>query len=125
MVSIMSGFGNTDAVGERLYRIPVDFYNRLQLIFGAQGAQGFLNLLSQHIVLMMETTNAMYNGDNDALNSNTQLLYQNADELAYYLVTLNPYWTKAQWSTLLDQYINMTLQEMVALASGDFEESVK
>lgn len=82
MVSIMSGFGNANAVGERLYRIPIDFYGRLQMIFGSQRVQGFVNLLSQHIVLMMNATAAMKNRDSDALNRNTQLLYQNSNELA-------------------------------------------
>ncbi len=124
MVSIISGYGNANAVGERLYRIPTDFYSRLQMIFGAQRAQGFMNLLSQHIALIMETTSAMKNRDNDALNKNTQSLYQDSMDLANYLVGLNPYWTTIQWSTLLEQYINMTLQEMVALASGDFEKDI-
>lgn len=124
MVSIMSGYGNANAVGERLYRIPIDFYNRLQMVFGSQRAQGLVNLLSQHIVLMMNTASAMKNRDNDSLNKNTQLLYQNSNDLANYLVGLNPYWTTIQWNTLLEQYINMTLQEMVALASGDFERDI-
>lgn len=124
MVSIISGFGNANSVGERLYRIPIDFYGRLQMIFGSQRAQGFVNLLSQHIVLMMNTVGSMKNRDNDALNQNTQLLYQNSKDIAGYLVGLNPYWTTTQWNTLLEQYINMTLQEMVALASGDFERDI-
>jgi len=124
MVSIISGFGNASAVGERLYGIPIDFYSRLQMVFGSQRAQGFVNLLSQHIAVMMYTAGAMKDGDQDALNRNTQLLYQNANDLANYLVGLNPYWSTIQWNTLLEQYINMTLQEMVALASGDFERDI-
>ena len=124
MVSILSDYGNADAVGARLYRIPIDFYNRLQVIFGAQRTQGLVTLLSQHVALMMEATLNMKTRDNDALNKNTQLLYQNANDLANYLVGLNPYWTVIQWNTLLDQFINMTLQELVALASRDFVRDI-
>lgn len=124
MVSNFSGYGNANAVGERLYRIPIDFYNRLQLIFGAQRVQRFVNLLSQHIALMMEISIAMKNRDNDTLNKATVSLYQNSKDLTNSLVELNPYWTNILWNTLLDQYVNMTLQEMVALASGDFERDI-
>lgn len=124
MVSNISGYGNVDMVGNRLYRIPTDFYARLQLIFGPQNSQELVSLLSQHIILMMETSNAIKNGNNDAASANTAQLYQNSSDIANYFAELNPYWTAVQWKTLLDQYISMTLQEMVALSSGDFERDI-
>jgi hypothetical protein len=123
-VSVMSGFGNTEMVGNRLYQIPIDFNNRLQLIFGAQSTQQLVNLLSQHIILMMTTATALKDGDQETVDKNVKLLYQNSSDLAVYFEQINPYWSDIQWGNLLDQYVSMTLQEMFALASGNFEKDI-
>ena len=121
---VMSGWGGVGEVGERLYEIPVDFYNRLQLIFGEQQSQGFLDLLSQHIILMMTIADSLKKNDTQGVNTGVSQLYQNAIQIASFLERLNPFWNGIQWKSLFDNYINMTLEEMVALASNNFARDI-
>ncbi len=123
-VSIISGFGNSNMVGERLYRIPVDFHERLQLVFGREVSEKFITLLSNHIILMMNLAISIKSGDNQQASALTSQLYQNINEFAAYFNTINPFWSDIQWKNLLDQYTRLTIEELVALASGNFEKDI-
>ena len=125
VTSIMADYGDATATGERLYSVPLEFGNRIRMIFGDQAADTIINLLSQHIILMMTMATAIKNGDQETVSSNTAQLYANADELAAYLDQINAFWDDRQWRYLLYNYIRLNLNRMVALAEGDFEESVK
>ncbi|MDF2999897.1 MAG: hypothetical protein K0Q48_16 [Bacillota bacterium] len=125
LLSISSELPNTEAVSKRLYEIPFQLGNILQLIFGQQAAEQFISLLSTHIIQMEAAINAQKNRDSQALDESVRLLYQNADELADFLSQINPFWFKGQWQTLLYTYISMTLEESTALLSGDYTRDIQ
>jgi hypothetical protein len=124
LLSLASGLPNTKAVSERLYEIPNQFGRILQLIFGQQSAERFINLLSTHIIQMEAAITAQKNGDSQALNDSAKLLYQNADEISNFLEEINPFWFKVQWRNLFYTYISMTLAESTALLSGDYSKAI-
>ena len=97
----------------------------LQLIFGQQSAETFVNLLSTHIVQMEATMMGQKNGNNQAVNDSVKLLYQNADEIATFLSQINPFWFQTQWQNLLYTYISMTFEQTTALLSGDYVRDIQ
>lgn len=124
IAAVAAGYANIDALSNRLYRIPVDFHDRLRLVFGRQPAEAFLNLISMHIILTETIINALRRGDEQAVNTNTVALYKNADEIASLLRQINPFWSEVQWRNLLYTFISMNLQEAIALMSGDYERDI-
>jgi len=125
LLSIASGLPNTNAVHDRLYQVPIQLGSLLQLIFGQQSAERFINLLSTHIVQMESAIMAQKNGDNQALSNSVNLLYQNADEISDFLSQINPFWFQAQWQNLLYTYISMTFDESTAMFSGDYGKDIQ
>ena len=125
LLSIATGLPNTKAVSDRLYEVPVQLGSLLQLIFGQQSAETFVNLLSTHIVQMETTMMAQKNGNNQAVSDSVKLLYQNADELATFLSQINPFWFQTQWQNLLYTYISMTFEQTTALLSGDYVKDIQ
>lgn len=119
-----SGFGNAEAVARKLYSLPGRFQEKAELIFGAPLSEEFLNLLSLHVNYIQGLANAMATGNLDAANYYTQLLYQNADGIASHYSKMNPFWDEMQWKTLLYNYINLIIQDAVALGSGDFDKEL-
>jgi DNA uptake protein ComE-like DNA-binding protein len=97
----------------------------LQLVFGQEPSAGFTNLLSRHIVTMEQVILAQKKGDAQAVNENTQLLYQINQEIANYLEKVNPFWVPPQWRNLLDYYVNLTLNESTAMLSGNYASDVQ
>lgn len=124
ITAVANGDPSVDDIADRLYIIPVDFHDRLTLIFGRQPAEEFLKLLSMNIILTETIINAMKNGDQQAVNTNTLALYRNADALAGLLRGINPFWSDMQWRNLLYNFINMTLQQTTAFMSNKFKESI-
>lgn len=122
--SVMSGYGNAMLIGQKLYTIPLDFYNRLVLVFGEQKSEGFVNLLSKHTMLMMTIITAFKNRDNQTINKNVVELYKNLSEIADYLQKMNPLWDSAQWNNLLNLYVRFTLAEITAFVSQQFDQDI-
>jgi len=52
-------------------------------------------------------------------------LYQSADSLARFFAQINIYWDEGQWKNLLYQYVRMKIEEIVAIASNDFQKEVE
>jgi len=122
--AVAAGYPNVYATQARLYRIPINFQDRLKMIFGAQSAEIFQNLLSMHIILTERIIEAIKGGDAETINTNTIALYKNADEMAAYLRQINPFWNETQWRNLLYSFIAMNLQEAVAFMSGDYVRDI-
>jgi hypothetical protein len=125
LLSIASGLPNTQVVSDRMYQIPVQLGSILQLVFGQQTAERFINLLSTHIIQMQAAISAQKNNDVQGLASSVDQLYQNAGEIALFLSQINPFWAAAQWENLLFTYINMTFQQSTAMLSGDYARDVQ
>lgn len=122
--AVFSGFGDAEAIANKLYSLPRRFQEKAELIFGAPLSEEFLNLLSLHAVYVQALTNAFATGDQEAVNNYAQLLYQNADSIAAHYATMNPFWDEMQWQTLLYNYINLLVQDAAALHAGEFEKEL-
>lgn len=123
-VAVLSGVGDPDAVAGRLYAIPGRFQDKAQLIFGAPLSEEFLNLLSMHAAYVQALADALKTGNQEAADSSTQLLYKNAGDIAAAYAKANPFWDETQWKTLLYNYVNLLIQDAVALASHDYDKEL-
>lgn len=119
-----SGFGDAEAIAKKMYSLPTRFQEKAELIFGAPLSEEFLNLLSLHVTYIQGLATALATGNQEAANHFTQLLYQNADAIAAQYTKMNPFWDEMQWKTLLYNYINLFIQDAVALGSHDFEKEL-
>jgi hypothetical protein len=114
----------TAALSNKLYSLPIDFYNIFKLVFGENKSQNIINLLSIHIITLESVINAQKNGDIQAINDNTKKLYDNANDISQYLAQLNPFWKYNQWVNYWYNYIQLTLQESTTLFAGDYDTNI-
>lgn len=122
--SVFSGYGDAQAVANKLYSLPKRFQEKAELIFGTPLSEEFLNLLFLHVFYVISFVNALAGGNQDTANYYTRLLYRNADAIASHYSKMNPFWDEMQWKTLLYHYINLLVQDAVALASGQFDKEL-
>jgi len=122
--AIAAGYPNVYATQDRLYRIPINFQDRLKMIFGPQSAEMFQTLLSMHIILTERIIEAIKSGDTAMVDTATVSLYKNADEISAFLRQINPFWNETQWRNLLYTLIAMNLQEAVSFMSGDYVRDI-
>lgn len=124
IVSVASGFGDAQAVADRLYSLPLKFKAKAELIFGVPLGEELVTLLSNHIINLQILVNALKNGDQATVDASAQRLYSNADLLAAYFSRINPSWNESQWRNLFYTYDRTVIEEAVAVMTGDFVKSL-
>jgi hypothetical protein len=117
MISVITGYGDPDAIFTRLYQIPRDFNTKLAVFFGPQTANEIYNLLAARMVVIRNLAYAFKANDSAAINESVSQLYQNADNISELLAKVNPYWTVNQWKNLFYDYQGLMITWMVNTAS--------
>lgn len=114
------------AVGNYLFiRLPAEISNEFRKYYSEAESQQFLSIFSRMIGANWQLTTAYKNRDKTAIDLNTALLYQTADELAAFLAEINQYLSEAQLKTKLYDYAGLRIKDVVALLNGNYESEIK
>jgi hypothetical protein len=124
LVSYASNFGDVEMVGNKLYQMPTDIGDVLEVFFGDTIARKIEGMLREQIVIGAEILRSEKTGDTKAINESTARLYQNADQMAAYFAQINPNWDETVWKNLLYDYYKTTILEMVTILAGKYAESI-
>ena len=109
LISRTTGMGSPEEVFNRLYRIPREFGNLLQLI---------------QLVLIREIIDAQIAGNADLVNEKVRQLYANAEERVKFITSANPFWDEAVVRNFIYTYHQYTLEEINAFLTGEFQLSI-
>ena len=104
--------------------MSAEYGNIFRVFFGNQATEQYINLLNQYIALFQFLLDAISKNDTNLINSYTQQLYQNIANNAAFFASLNPYWTQAQWQTLLELYTNLQIQEAQTFLTKDYTTNI-
>jgi len=122
--SIIEGSPYTDLVVKRLLRNPKDFEAALRPIYGSEKAAKFSDLLTQHLVIASELVKAAKAGDTNAANDAEKRWFANADEIAAFLASINPYWSMDEWKQMLYEHLRLTKTEALLWLNSDYEKAI-
>ncbi|HWQ79730.1 MAG TPA: hypothetical protein VN381_12970 [Anaerovoracaceae bacterium] len=111
---------NLNAVSDKLYSLPWNFYNILSCYFGSENSRTFIDLLLAFIYSGVRTLEGMRNEDQELVSASTKQWYKDADQLSLFLSSLNVYWDESQWKNFFYQYIQNRVEEIKAVINGDF-----
>ena len=125
MISRYLGIGNADELFGGLYSEALSFSDMLQVIFGRQAAQENAGYLNRYTILFRDLLTAHLKGDTQAVQQNINRFYQNINDNAAFLASINPYWSEAQWRDLLGTYFRLTIEEANSFASGNFKQDIQ
>lgn len=100
MLSRYRGIANPDVTKTILNQFIIDHVDRLQQFFGTN-LENYSQQLLTYINLIDSLITAQIEGNVNEINLITQLLYQNADQRAASIATLNPVWNETEWRTIL------------------------
>lgn len=124
ILSMAFDLPDVDLVTNRLLRNPEDFEALLRPLYGERIASGFADLLTSHLLIAAELVNAAKEGDSEAAAEAEARWYENADEIAAFLGSINPYWSAQQWRNMLYDHLALTKAEAVSILTGNYEESI-
>ena len=125
IVSTAFNLPDLSLVTERLLQNPVDFAGELQPLYGRQKAMQFQELFTDHLLIAAKLVNAAKAGDTAEIEKQRKNWYANAENIAIFLGTINPFWSVSVWRNLLFDHLRMTENEAVFTLTGQYEESIK
>lgn len=124
VMSILNDLPETDLVLQRLLRNATDFANVFAQYYGAESAREFGRLMTEHLTIAAELVKAAKAGDNEAMTQADQRWRQNANMIAEYLGSVNPYWSVEDWSAMMNEHLDLLSENVAASVAGNFEESI-
>lgn len=124
IISTAANLGDLQFVTKRLMRNPTDFAAVLKKYYGTEKAMKFDNLLSDHLSIAGKMVNAAKAGDTETVNELRTKWYVNADAIADFLSSINPYWSKNEWKMMLYDHLKMTETEAVQRLNGQYEKDI-
>ena len=108
----------------RLLRNPTDFAHALEPYYGAANARRLETLLTEHLTIAAELVKALQAGDNQKAADAKTRWFANADEIAAFLASINPYWSEAHWKAMLYEHLDLLTSAVAARLGGNYEENI-
>jgi len=113
IVSFAGGLPDLQATEARLLKNQTDIGNAVKPYYGDAAAGKLTDLLKQHIAIAGELVAAAKAGDAAKKTDADKRWHDNAADIAAFLASANPNWTKAALVTMLNRHLALTTQEAV------------
>lgn len=113
IISTAENLQDKDMVTKRLLQNPGDFANVLMMFYGKEKADKFEELLRQHLLISADLLNNAKAGNQKGADEARKKWYANADVIAEFLASINPYWSFKQWQMMLYDHLKETDNEAV------------
>ena len=124
IVSIVFDLPDAGPVTNRLLRNAKDFEAALKPLYGDKAASRFADIFTSHLVIASQLVKAAKAGDNKAAADAEKRWYSNADEIAAFLGSINPYWSETEWRKMLYEHLALTKSEAVEMLTQKYTESI-
>lgn len=125
ILSLVDNGPDTELVTQRLLRNPTDFADLLRPLYGNDIASRFERLLRDHLVIAAQLVKAAKAGDSKAAEDYERQWYENADELAAFLASINPYWSESEWRDMLHEHLRLVKAEAVSRLNKNYAENIR
>lgn len=125
IISTLSNLGDLEVVTNRLLCNPKDFEMLLKPIYGAKKSTEFEKLLTEHLMIGGDLVNAAKANEAEKANILRKKWYENADELAVFLSSINSCQKREKWQRMLYSHLAMIEKEVELRLKGDYREDIK
>ena len=113
------------ATAGRLLQNQTDIGDAMKPFYGAEPGNELTALLKEHILVAVDVMTAAKAGDTAAFESALAAWYENGDEVADHLSSLNPDdWAQDAMRQMMKAHLDQTLAEAAAELGGDYPASV-
>lgn len=124
MLSRYRGIGNPEKIYVRLRSIADEYVTVVKQIFGDKIAEDYIQLFYTYIELIDAFITAQMENNIDEINQATRLLYQNAEERAAFMASINPFWDQNEWRNRLYNNLQSTIEESTTLLAQDYSRNI-
>ncbi len=108
----------------RLLQNANDMGALMRTYYGDAGGAQFAALIRDHLLIAINLVNAAKAGDTATAAQAEKLWYANADSIAAFLASANPYLPADALRAMLHEHLALTKGEAVAILTGDAQRSI-
>lgn len=113
-----------EAVTSRLMENPKDFAQMLTPFFGPRNALQFQKLFTEHLSIGGDLVNAAKNKDQKLADDLRKKWYENADQIAEFLASINRFWDEEMWRSMMYKHLDMTEKEVSLRLQGAYTPDI-
>lgn len=122
IISYLAGLPDTNIVATR--HNQEDIGNAIKPFYGAEAGTKLTDLLKGHIMGAVDLLKTAKNGNTTGAATAEQKWYENADQIAAFLASANPNWSKQDLTTMLHNHLALTKSEAVARQTGNYRNDI-
>ncbi|HVB43703.1 MAG TPA: hypothetical protein VNF47_13500 [Streptosporangiaceae bacterium] len=125
IVTFAAGSAGFNASATRLLQNQIDIGNEFAQFYGTTDGQKLASLLTSHIMIAVQILQDAKSGDTTALATDEASWYDNANQIADFLSSLNPrFWPDDVMREAMKEHLDQTLAEAQDELSGNYSASV-
>lgn len=125
ILSMVENLSDVQQVTDRLLRNPWDFTALLENFYGKSITDTFRKLFTNHLTIAAELVQTTKDGNSHKATEAERRWYINADEIAAFFASINPFWSKEQWRKMLNEHLALTKTEAAYLITKKYSESIQ
>jgi len=125
IVSLVFDLPDTEFVLARLLKNAEDMGESLEPFYGVQIGEKYGSLIHEHLVLAADLVKASKAGDIATAEKKEREWYQNADDIALYLSSINPFLTQKEVQDMMYHHLALVKDEAVSLLQKDYQKNVE
>ena len=124
IISFVAGLPDTNFAAQRLLKNQVDIGNAIKPYYGNEAGDKLTSLLKDHIMGAVDLLKAAKAGNTTGAAAAENKWYENVDQIATFLSNANPNWSKVALKSMLDNHLELTLSEAVAILGGKYSDCI-
>ena len=125
IISLTFNLPDLQFVLTRLLQNATDMGNMVRRLYGDAAATTYGNLIKEHLLIAADLVKAAIAGDQQAASTAEKKWYQNADEIAKFLSSGNPYVSEETVRKMFYQHLDLTKQEAVTMINKDYQKDIE
>lgn len=125
IMSDLASLDDTAPALERLLKNQDDIGNSIKPFYGEEAGNKLATLLREHINLATKVVDSAKSNNKDDLEKYNKLWYRNADQIADFLSSINPNYSKKDLKDMLHKHLQFVTDQVVARLNKDWKADIE
>ncbi|WP_404453118.1 LysM peptidoglycan-binding domain-containing protein [Virgibacillus necropolis] len=125
IISLTFSLPDVEFVIARLLQNATDMGNMIRPLYGDAAADTYAALIKEHLLFAADLVKAAIAGDEEAAMIAEQKWYDNADEIALFLSSINRFLPEEEVRAMFYRHLDLTKQEAVAMINMNYQKDIQ
>lgn len=124
IISLTFNLPDIEFVLKRLLKNATDMGNMIRRLYGDTVAKTYSTLIQEHLLIAADLVKAAIAGDEKAANEAERKWFENADQIATFLYSVNPFLTEEAVREMFYTHLRLTKEEAVSMINKDYQKDI-